>query len=35
LGADHRGQLVDGRHQSCGSRSVVPSGRPNRAATFF
>ena len=35
LRADHRGQLADGRHQSCGSRSGVQSGRPNRAATFF
>src|SRR5664279_5772711 len=35
LRAHHRRQLVDGRPQSCGSRSVVPSGRPNRAATFF
>jgi len=35
LRAHHRRQLVDGGHQSCGSRSVVQSGRPNRAATFF
>ena len=35
LSTNRRGQLVDGCHQNCGSRSVVQSGRPNRAATFF